>query len=198
MSETQATSRRKGERRKIPDRRSATDRRAVPERRHGQRRVAEVAVRKERRSGVDRRARVLATLSTHEHIVVHALRRLIGRLYQLAQTHSRAERAQTQLADARSEILKLDPNLYLVAKTLDSLKSGAIAKLDEFQHAQEMLAHFMPRPSEAKPTRRKSVSKNGARKSASSSKRTTKKTATKRKTKKTTTRKKVATRKTTS
>jgi hypothetical protein len=161
----------------------------VPERRHGQRRVAEVAVRRERRSGVDRRARVLATLSTHEHIVVHALRRLIGRLYQLAQTRSRAERAQAQLADARSEILKLDPNLYLVAKTLDSLKTGAIAKLDEFQHAQEMLAHFMPRPSEAKPTRRKS---------ASSSKRTTKKTATKQKTKKRITRKKVATRKTTS
>jgi hypothetical protein len=199
MAETKGTERRKKDRRVIPDRRSNSDRRLATERRHGERRVETVAVKRERRSGVDRRAHILSTLSTRDHIVVHALRRLIGRLYQLAKAQPRSGTAQERLAEARSEILKLDPSLYLVAKTIDGLKGGAIGKLEEFQHAQEMLARFMPRPSRASAPKRKSAGKNGARKSASSSKRTTKKqTAAKRSTKKKVARKSSTPRKTTS
>ena len=185
MSDTKATDRRKGDRREIPDRRSAMERRLLAERRHGQRRVATVAVEQERRSGVDRRARLLSSLSIRDHIIVHALRRLISRLYQLAKARSRAAKAQEILAEARSEILKLDPNLYLVAKKVDGLKGGPMGKLEEFQHAQEILARFLPGPSVAQAPKRNPASKNGKRKSASSSKRTTKKrTAPKRSTKK--------------
>lgn len=199
MAETKGTERRKKDRRKIPDRRSDSDRRLDTERRNGQRRVKTVAVEHDRRSGVDRRAHILSTLSSRDHIVVHALRRLIGRLYQLAMAQPRSGKAQERLAEARSEILKLDPSLYLVAKAMDELKGGAIGKLEEFQRAQEILVRFMPRPSQALAPKRKSAAKPGTRKSASSSKRTTKKqTAPKRSTKKKIARKSSTPRKTTS
>jgi hypothetical protein len=136
-----------------------------------------VAVERERRSGVDRRARVLSSLSVRDHIIIHALRRLIGRLYQIAKTQSRYAKVQERLAEARSEILKLDPSLYLVAKVMDGLKGGAIGKLEEFQHAQEMLARFLPAPGTEKPTKRKSTSRNGAKRATTSGRTTTKATS---------------------
>jgi len=199
MAEKKGTERRKTDRREIPDRRSDSDRRLVTERRHGKRRMKTVAVENDRRSGVDRRAHVLSTLSSQDHIVVHALRRLIGRLYQLAMALPRSGKAQERLAEARSEILKLDPSLYLVAKAMDEIKGGAIGKLEEFQRAHEILVRFLPRPSKAAAPKRKSTSKNGTRKSATSAKRTTKKqTAPKRSTKKKIARKSSTPRKTTS
>lgn len=132
MSDSVVGERRRAERRSIPDRRTASDRRLVGERRCGQRRVVDTPVAVERRSGIDRRFRVLSTSSVRDHMVVYALRRLIGRLYQLAKSRHRSEKAEGRLAEARSEILKLDPNLYLVAKTMDELKGSSIAKVKEY------------------------------------------------------------------
>lgn len=193
MSHPVVTERRRTERRSIPDRRTASDRRLVNERRGGQRRVADTPVAVERRSGIDRRVRVLSTSSVRDHVVVHALRRLVGRLYQLAKSRHRSEKAEGRLAEARSEILKLDPNLYLVAKTMDELKGSSIAKVEEYEQAQEMLVRFKPRNSEVQPGKRVSKSRSGARKSAkrseattsgrpSTAKQETRKTATKRRT----------------
>ena len=193
MSHPVVTERRRTERRSIPDRRTASDRRLVNERRCGQRRVADTPVAVERRSGIDRRVRVLSTSSVRDHVVVHALRRLVGRLYQLAKSRHRSEKAEGCLAEARSEILKLDPNLYVVAKTMDELKGSSIAKVEEYEQAQEMLVRFKPRNSEVQPAKRVSKSRSGARKSArrseattsgrpSTAKQETRKTATKRRT----------------
>jgi hypothetical protein len=132
-------------------------------------------------------------------VVVHALRRLIGRLYQLAKSRYRSEKAEERLAEARFEILKLDPNLYLVAKTMDELKGASIAKVEEYEHAQEMLVRFKPRKSEVQPAKRVSKSTSGTRKSTRRSEATTsgrrdtaKKATRKSATKKRTTKKKVA------
>ena len=193
MSHSVVGERRRTERRSIPDRRTASDRRLVGERRCGQRRVADTPVAVERRSGIDRRFRVLSTSSVRDHMVVHALRRLIGRLYQLAKSRHRSEKAEGHLAEARSEILKLDPNLYLVAKTMDELKGSSITSVEEYEHAQAMLVRFKPRHSEVQPGKRVSKSRSGARKSARRSEATTsgrpstakqeaRKTATKRRT----------------
>jgi hypothetical protein len=199
MSHSVVAERRKTERRRIADRRTASDRRLVAERRCGQRRLADTPVAVERRSGIDRRVRVLSTSSVRDHMVVHALRRLIGRLYQLAKSRHRSEKAAGRLAEARSEILKLDPNLYLVAKTMDQLKGFSIAKVEEYEHAQEMLVRFKPRNSEVQPAKRGSTSRSGTRKGTRRSKATTsgrrataKKATRKTATKKRTTKKKVA------
>ena len=199
MSHSVVAERRKTERRKIPDRRTASDRRLVGERRCGQRRVVDTAVAVDRRSGIDRRVRVVSTSSVRDHMVVHALRRLIGRLYQLAKSRHRSERAEGSLAEARSEILKLDPNLYLVAKTMDKLNGFSITKVEEYERVQEMLVRFKPRNSEVQPAKRASKSRSGNRKSARRSEATTsgrraaaKKATRKTATKKRTTKKKVA------
>ncbi len=201
MSHAVVVERRKTERRRISDRRTASDRRLVGERRCGQRRLVDTPVAVERRSGIDRRFRVLSTSSVRDHMVVHALRRLIGRLYQLAKSRHRSEKAEERLAEARSEILKLDPNLYLVAKTMDQLKGFSIAKVEEYEHAQEMLVRFKPRNSEVQPAKRASTSRSGTRKGTStrrskattSGRRATAKKATRKTaTKKRTTKKKVA------
>lgn len=144
MSDVVVTERRKQERRQITDRRTGVDRRDGTDRRDGERRAVDLPVEAERRTGVDRRARVLSTLSLRDHIIVHALRRLIGRLYQVAKTRPRTKRVQERLAAARSEILKLDPSLPTVAKLVDDLRSSPVAKLEEFEHAQDMLARFRP------------------------------------------------------
>ena len=109
MTDSVVDERRKEERRRIPDRRTAKDRRLVGERRCGQRRVVDTPVAVERRSGINRRVRVLSTSSVRDHVAVHALRRLIGRLYQLAKSRHRSEKAEGRLAEARSEILKPYP-----------------------------------------------------------------------------------------
>ncbi len=204
MSHSVVGERRRTERRRIPDRRTASDRRLADERRCGQRRVADTQVAVERRSGIDRRIRVLSTSPVRDHVVVHALRRLVGRLYQLATSRHRSEKAERCLAEARSEILKLDPNLYLVAKAIDELKGSSIAKVEEYEHAQEMLVRFKPRNSKVQPAKRASKSRSSTRKSTrrseptTSGRRATAKTATrktatrKRATKKRTTKKRVA------
>ncbi len=92
-------------------------------------------------------------------MVVHALRRLIGRLYQLAKSRYRSEKAEGRLAEARSEILKLDPSLNLVAKMMDELKGSSIAEVEEYEHAQKMLLRFKPRNSEVQPAKRASKSR---------------------------------------
>ena len=159
MSHSVVAGRRRIERRTIPDRRTASDRRLVGERRCGQRRVVDTPVAVERRSDIDRRFRALSTSSVRDHMVVHALRRLIGRLYQLAKSRYPSEKAEGLLAEARSEILKLDPSLYLVAKTMDELKGSSIAKVEEYEHAQEMLVRFKPRNSKVQPAKRASKSR---------------------------------------
>jgi len=132
-------------------------------------------------------------------MVVYALRRRIGRLYQLAKSRHRSEKAEGRLAEARSEILKLDPNLYLVAKTMDELKGSSIAKVEEYEHAQEMLVRFKPRNSEVQPAKRASKSTSRAQKGTRRSEATTsgrrataKKATRKTATKKRATKKKVA------
>ena len=147
----------------------------------------------ERRSGIDRRFRVLSTSSVRDHVVVYALRRLIGRLYQLAKSRHRSEKAEGRLAEARSEILKLDPNLYLVAKTMDELKGSSIAKVEEYEQAQEMLVRFKPRSSEVQPAKRASKSTSRARKGTRRSEATTsgRRTAAKKATRKTATKKRM-------
>jgi hypothetical protein len=135
-------------------------------------------------------------------MVVHALRRLIGRLYQLAKSRYRSEKAEGRLAEARSEILKLDPNLYLVAKTMDELKGSSIAKVEEYEHAQAMLVRFKPGNSEVQPAKRASKSRSGTGKSrrrsevTTSGRRATAKTATRKTATKKTATRKTATRKT--
>ncbi len=191
MSHPVVTERRRTERRTIPDRRIASDRRLVGERRCEQRRVVDTPVAVERRSGIDRRFRVLSTSSVRDHMVVYALRRLIGRLYQLAKSRHRSEKAEGRLAEARSEILKLDPNLYLVAKTMDELKGSSIAKVEEYEQAQEMLVRFKPRSSEVQPAKRASKSTSRTQKGTRRSEATTsgRRTAAKKATRKTATKK---------
>ncbi len=191
MSHPVVTERRRTERRTIPDRRIASDRRLVGERRCEQRRVVDTPVAVERRSGIDRRFRVLSTSSVRDHMVVYALRRLIGRLYQLAKSRHRSEKAEGRLAEARSEILKLDPNLYLVAKTMDELKGSSIAKVEEYEQAQEMLVRFKPRSSEVQPAKRASKSTSRTQKGTRRSEATTsgRRTAAKKETRKTATKK---------
>lgn len=172
MSDVVTTERRKQERRQIADRRSGLERRSGTDRRVGDRREVDVPVEAERRMGVDRRARVLSTLSLRDHIIVHALRRLIGRLYQVAKSRPRTKRAQERLAAARSEILKLDPNLPTVAKLVNDLRSSPVAKLVEYEHAQEMLARFRPGGNSSNGTGRPGArrGKSGARAAAKRSK----------------------------
>ncbi len=124
-------------------------------------------------------------------MVVYALRRLIGRLYQLAKSRHRSEKAEGRLAEARSEILKLDPNLYLVAKTMDELKGSSIAKVEEYEQAQEMLVRFKPRSSEVQPAKRASKSTSRTQKGTRRSEATTsgRRTAAKKATRKTATKK---------
>ena len=124
-------------------------------------------------------------------MAVHALRRLIGRLYQLAKSRHRLEKAEGRLAEARSEILKLDPNLYLVAKTMDELKGSSITSVEEYEHAQEMLVRFKPRNSEVQPAKRASTTRNGTGKGTRRSEATTsgRRTAAKKATRKTATKK---------
>jgi len=187
MSHPVVTERRRTERRRIHDRRT------VGERRSGQRRIVDTPVAVDRRSDIDRRFRVLSTSSVRDHMVVHALRRLIGRLYQLAKSRYRSEKAERRLAEARSEILKLDPNLYLVAKTMDQVKGSSIAKVGEYEHAQKMLVRFKPRNSEVQSAKRASKSRSGTPKSTrrseattsgrrATAKKATRKTATKKRT----------------
>ncbi len=142
MREILVATRRKGERRKIADRRSERDRRLLGERRLAARRQTVVPVEVDRRRGVDRRARVLSTLPVRDHIIIHALRRLIGRLYQISQSRPRAEKITAVLGEARSEILKLDPNLYMIAVTMEKLKNTPVARLEDYKRSQEMLARF--------------------------------------------------------
>ncbi len=190
MEETPAATRRKGDRRKIADRRTAEERRAVSERRLAQRRQEAVAVEVDRRRGVDRRARVLSTLSSQDHIIIHALRRLIGRLYQMSQSRPRSEKITADLGKVRSEILKLDPSLYTVAVTMEKLKNTAIAKLDEYKRCQEMLLRFSPPETPSASTVKKTRGAPGQRKStqarrtAAGAGKTTAKKATRKATKK--------------
>ncbi len=142
MREILVATRRKGERRQIVDRRSERDRRVLGERRLAARRQTVVPVEVDRRRGVDRRARVLSTLPVRDHIIIHALRRLIGRLYQISQSRPRAEKITAGLGEARSEILKLDPNLYTIAATMEKLKNTPVAKLEEYKRSEEMLVRF--------------------------------------------------------
>ncbi len=142
MKEILVATRRKGERRKIADRRSEGNRRVVGERRLAARRQTVVPVDIDRRRGVDRRVRALSTLPVRDHIIIHALRRLIGRLYQISQGRPRAEKITAGLGKARSEILKLDPNLYTIAVTMEKLKNTPVAKLEEYKRSQEMLVRF--------------------------------------------------------
>ena len=142
MKKDDVAARRKGERRKIADRRSKEDRRAMSERRVAERRQVDVPVEVDRRRGVDRRARVLSTLPVHDHIIIHALRRLIGRLHQMSRAGPRSEKITAGLGEARSEILKLDPNLYTIAVTMEKLKNTPIAKSEEYKRSQEMLVRF--------------------------------------------------------
>lgn len=142
MEEILVATRRRGERRQIADRRSEGNRRVVGERRLAARRQTVVPVEIDRRSGVDRRARALSTLPVRDHMIIHALRRLIGRLYQISQSRPRAEKITAGLGEARSEILKLDPNLSTIAVTMERLKNTPVAKLEEYKRSQEMLARF--------------------------------------------------------
>ena len=190
MKKDDVTARRKGERRKIADRRSKDDRRALNERRVAERRQADVPVEVDRRRGVDRRARVLSTLSVNDHIVIHALRRLIGRLYQMSQSRPRSEKITAGLEEARSEILKLDPNLYTIAVTMEKLKNTGIAKLEEYKRCQEMLVRLNPAKtsptSTAKETRRAPGERKSTRagRTAAGVRKSTAKKATKKSTKK--------------
>ena len=190
MQEVLVAARRKGDRRKIADRRSAQDRRAVSERRLAQRRQKVVAVEVDRRRGVDRRARALLTLSAQDHIIIHALRRIIGRLYQMSQSRPRSEKITADLGKVRTETLKLDPNLSTIAVAMEKLKSTAIAKLDEYKRCQEMLVRFRPpetpsastgRTTRGAPGERKSIR---ARRTAAGAGKTTAKKATRKTTKK--------------
>ncbi len=193
MQETLVASRRKGDRRKVADRRAGSDRRLALDRRVAERRQRIVPVDLERRRGVERRARTLSTLGVRDHIIVHALRRLIGRLYQISQSRPRSEKITATLGEARSEILKLDPNLHTVAITMEKLKNTPIAKLEEYEHSREMLVRFNPPPrtsraSVAKQTRggpagRKAT---GARGTAAGARKTTAKKTTRKTAKKTT------------
>ncbi len=195
MREILVATRRKGDRRKIADRRSKRDRRVVGERRLAARRQTVVPVEVDRRRGVDRRARALSTLPVRDHIIIHALRRLIGRLYQISQSRPRAEQITAGLGEARSEILKLDPNLYTIAVTMEKLKNTPIAKSEEYKRSQEMLLRFnRPETSSAstvKKTRRASGERKStrARRTAASARKSTAKKATRKSTKKPTAKK---------
>lgn len=191
MQEILVAARRKGERREIADRRSKQDRRIVGERRLAARRQAVVPVEVDRRRGVDRRARVLSSLSVRDHIIIHALRRLIGRLYQISQSRPRSEKITAHLGEARSEILKLDPNLHSIAVTMEKLNNAAIANVEEYKRSQEMLVRFNPpvtsATSTAKETRRAPGERKTARarRTAAGARKTTAKKATRKITKKT-------------
>ena len=191
MQETLVASRRKGDRRKVADRRAGSDRRLALDRRAAERRQRIVPVDLERRRGVDRRARTLSTLGVRDHIIVHALRRLIGRLYQISQSRPRSEKISANLGEARAEILKLDPNLHTVAATMEKLKNTPIAKLEEYEHSREMLERFnAPRTSRAsagKQTRRAPAGRKttGAKVTAAGARKSTAKKAPRKTTKKT-------------
>ena len=142
MKEIVVATRRRGERRKITDRRSEGNRRGVGERRLAVRRQMDVPVEVDRRRGVDRRARALSTLPVRDHIIIHALRRLIGRLYQISQSRPRAEKIIAGLGEARAEILELDPNLYTITDMMEKLKNTPVARLEEYKRSREMLVRF--------------------------------------------------------
>jgi hypothetical protein len=81
-------------------------------------------------------------MATQDQIVVYALRRIISRLYRLALARARPGKAGTHLAEARTEVLKPDPNLYAVRAALDALSNTPIAKEPEYEQARGMLGQF--------------------------------------------------------
>ncbi len=195
MQEIVVATRRKGERRNILDRRSERRRRVVGERRLAARRQKVVPVKVDRRRGVERRARAHSTLPVRDHIIIHALRRLIGRLYQISQSRPRSEKISATLGEARSEILKLDPNLHAVSVTMEKLKNTPIAKLEEYERSREILVRFnsarTSRASTGKQTRRTAGVRKTTRprRTAADAHKSTAKKATRKSTKKTTAKK---------
>ncbi len=167
MSQNSTTDRRRAERRQITDRRAGTDRRVLEDRRSAERRVETVATAADRRTGIDRRARALTRMTAQHHIVVYALRRLVSRLYRMALAQPRPGKAETHLAEARTEVLKLDPNLYAVRAALDALSNTPIAKEPEYEQARGMLGQFetpAARAETTKPARKTATRKTATRK----------------------------------
>jgi hypothetical protein len=114
-------------------------------------------------------------MATQHQIVVYALRRIISRLYRLAQARARPGKAGTRLAEARTEILKPDPNLYAVRAALDDLSNTSIAKEPEYEQARGMLGQFespavraeTTKAARKTATRKKSAAKKTTRRAAS-------------------------------
>jgi hypothetical protein len=113
-------------------------------------------------------------MATQDQIVVYALRRIISRLYRLALARARPGKAGTRLAEARTEVLKLDPNLYAVRAALDALSNTPIAREPEYEQARGMLGQFESPAVHGETT-------NPARKTATRKKPAAKKKAAKRK-----------------
>ncbi len=140
-----------GDRRKDRDRRSGKDRRKkdlgpgavglTKDRRTGwDRRISD------RRSGRDRRRENERRMASLDYVALNTGRWLVSRLYKAARSHEGLESTQSRLGEARTEILKVRPNIDFIAAALNSLKKTPIAQFPEYELAEEVLGQITVAP----------------------------------------------------
>ena len=154
MSKGDFVDRREQERREPSERRKrGRDRRSGKDRRKKDLGPGAVGLTKDRRTGWDRRISDRRSHGKHrreserrvaslDYVALNTGRWLVSRLYKAARSHEGLESAQSRLGEARTEILKVRPDLDFIAAVLKSLKKTPIAKFPEYELAEEVLGQI--------------------------------------------------------
>ncbi len=153
MSKADFVERREQKRREPGDRRKDRDRRSGKDRRKKDLGPGAVGMTKDqrtgwdrrisdRRSGRDRRRESERRAASLDYVALNTARWLVSRLYRAARSHEGLESTQARLGEARTEILKVRPDLDFIAAVLKSLKKTPIAKFPEYELAEEVLGQI--------------------------------------------------------
>ncbi len=153
MSAADFVDRREQKRRKPSDRRKGRDRRSGKDRRKKDLGPGAVGLTKDRRtgwdrrisdrrSGRDRRRESERRTASLDYVALNTGRWLVSRLYRAARSHEGLESTRSRLGEARTEILKVRPDLDFIAAVLKSLKKTPIAKFPEYELAEEVLGQI--------------------------------------------------------
>ncbi len=153
MSKADSLDRREQKRREPGDRRKDRDRRSGKSRREKDLGPGAVGGTKDRRtgwdrrisdrrSGRDRRRESERRGASLDYVALNTGRWLVSRLYKAARSHEGLESAQSRLGEARTEILKVRPDLDFIATVLKSLKKTPIATFPEYELAEEVLGQI--------------------------------------------------------
>lgn len=167
MSKEDFVDRREKERREPSERRKrGRDRRSGKDRRKEDLGPGAVGLTKDRRTGWDRRISDRRSRAKHrregdrrvaslDYVALNTGRWLVSRLYRAARSHDGLESTQSRLGEARTEILKVRPDLDFIGAALKSLKNTAIAKFPEYELAEEVLGQITVAQSQKQSTKGK-------------------------------------------